>query len=92
MLRNRLQQDPQQRSREIFDARMAALFEQVPALSGFYVRADLSVAELAVFAWPGWSAAPELQEDIAHFLQAMVEERPEVAELLREHTFARSLQ
>jgi hypothetical protein len=92
MLRNRLQQNEHQRARELFDARMAALFEQIPTLSGFYVQADLSVTELSIQTWPGWSASPELREDIARFLQDMVDARPDVAELLRGRTFARSLQ
>jgi hypothetical protein len=92
MLRDRLQQNEHQRAREIFDARMAALFEQIPALSGFHVQADLSVAELSIYAWPGWSASPELREEVARFLQDMADERPGVAELLRGRTFARSLQ
>jgi hypothetical protein len=92
MLRDRLQQNEHQRAREIFEARMAALFEHIPTLSGFYVEADLSVAELSIHTWPGWSASPELGEDIARFLQDMIDERPDVAELLRGRTFARSLQ
>ena len=91
MVRDRLQHNEHQRAREIFDAHMAELFEQIPALSGFYVQVDLSVTEVSVHAWPGWSASPELRDDIARFLQAMVNERPDVAELLRGRTFARSL-
>jgi hypothetical protein len=92
MLRDRLQQNQDQRVREIFESRIAALFEQVPMLSGFYVQADLSVAELTIYTWPGWSASPDLREDVAHFVHEMVDARPDVAELLRGRTFARSLQ
>jgi hypothetical protein len=92
MLRDRLQQNQHQRAREIFAARIAALFEEVPMLSGFYVQADLSVTELTIYTWPGWSASPELREDIARFVRDMVNGRPDVAELLRGRTFARSLQ
>jgi hypothetical protein len=92
MLRDRLQQNQDQRVREIFESRIAALFEQIPMLSGFYVEADLSVAELTVNSWPGWSASPELREDIADFVRDMADERPDVAEMLRGRTFARSLQ
>jgi hypothetical protein len=41
------------------------------------------VSELSIYTWPGWSASPSLSEDIAHFLQEMVEEQPGVSELLR---------
>jgi hypothetical protein len=92
MLRDRLQQNQHQRARQIFNARIAALFEELPMLSGFYVEADLNVSDLSIHTWPGWSATPALREDIARYLQDVVEERPEVAELLRGRTFARSLQ
>ena len=92
MLPDRLQQDERQRARELFEGRMAALFDQLPMLTGFHVRPDLSVAELSISTWPGWTPAPALGEDIAHFLQEMVDDQPVVAELLRGRTFARTLQ
>lgn len=91
MLRNRLQETQHDGAREMFNARMAELFAEIPMLCGFYVQDDLTVAELWVHTWPGWSPSSDLQEDIGHFLEAMVEARPEVAELLRGHTFARWL-
>jgi hypothetical protein len=92
MLRNRLQQDERKRAKELFEDRMAALFDELPMLSGFHVRSDLSVAELSISTWPGWTPAPALSEDIAHFLREMVDDQPVVAELLRGRTFARTLQ
>jgi hypothetical protein len=92
MLPDRLQQDERQRAKELFEGRMAALFDQLPMLSGFHVRNDLSVTELSISTWPGWRPAPALGEDIAHFLQEMVDDQPAVAELLRGRTFARTLQ
>ena len=92
MFGDRLHQDEHRHAREMFETRMAALFEELPMLAGFFVEADLGVAELSLFNWPGWNAPSALREDIARFLRDMVEERPEVAELLRGRTFARSLQ
>jgi hypothetical protein len=92
MLPDKIKQDEHQRARELFEGRIAALFDQVPMLSGFHVRPDLSVAEVSVSTWPGWSPAPALGEDIAHFLQEIVDDQPAVAELLRGRTFARTLQ
>jgi hypothetical protein len=76
---------------EAFEARIATLFEEVPFLSGFYVKPDLSVAELSVFTWQGWSVSPELGEDIGRFLRDLVVDQPELAELIRGRTFARTL-
>jgi hypothetical protein len=92
MLRDRLQPKRHQRAREAFEARIATLFDEVPALSGFYVDPDLSVTELAVNTWEGWTASPELSEDIGRFLRDLVEDQPEIAELVRGRTFARSFQ
>ena len=80
----------QERARELFDERMSALFDQVPVLSGFHVGADLNVSEVAVTV-PGWNASRELAQDLAVYLDSLVDERPEVAELLRGRTFARAI-
>ena len=92
MLRDRLQPKERQHAREAFEASIATLFDEVPALSGFYVRADLNVTELSVCTWEGWRASPELAEDIGRFLRDLVDGEPELAELLRGRTFARSFQ
>jgi hypothetical protein len=92
MFRDRLQQSQHQRARQIFDERMASLFERLPMLSGFCVESDLSVAEVSICTWPGWSPSAELQEEIGRVLEDLVDERPDVAELLRGRTFARSFQ
>ena len=92
MIRDRLEQKQGQRARQIFDERMASLFNRLPMLSGFCVQDDFSVAEVAVDAWPGWSASPELVEEIGRLLQDLVDERPDARELLRGRTFARSFQ
>jgi hypothetical protein len=92
MLPDRLHESQHDGAQKMFNARMAALFAEIPMLCGFFVQDDLSVAELSVHTWPGWSVSSELREDIGRFLQAMVEARPELAELLRGRTFARSLQ
>lgn len=92
MFRDQLDRAQHQRTKEMFEARIAALFDELPMLTGFFVEADLGVVELSIYTWPGWSASSVLREDIARFLLDMVEERPELTELLRGRTFARSLQ
>jgi hypothetical protein len=92
MIRDRLQQDQGHRARQIFDERMASLFHRLPMLSGFCVESDLSIAEVAVDTWPGWNPSAQVIEEIGRLLQDLVDERPDVAELLRGRTFARSFQ
>ena len=92
MIRDRLEHSQGQRARQIFDERMASLFDRLPMLSGFCVQDDLSVAEVAVDTWPGWNASAQLIEEIGRLLQDLVDERPDAVELLRGRTFARSFQ
>jgi hypothetical protein len=92
VIRDRLQQAQGQRARQIFEERMASLFDRLPMLSGFCVERDLSIAEVAIDTWPGWNASKELVEEIGRLLQDLVDETPDAAELLRGRTFARSFQ
>ena len=89
MLRNRLQQDQGERAVRVFE-RIATLFHRLPMLSGFCVESDLSVAEVSLDTWPGWSASEAVREEIGRALADLVDERPDSAELLRGRTFARS--
>lgn len=80
------------RNRQIFDERMATLFERLPMLSGFWVHEDLSTTEVSLDTWPGWDPSAEVAEEIGRELEDLLDERPDAAELLRGRTFARSLQ
>ena len=91
MFRNRLQENQHQRAQQIFEERMAALFQRLPMLAGFCVEGDLSVTEISVDTWPGWSPSEQLHEEIGRILDDLVDERPDTAELLRGRTFARAL-
>ena len=92
MIRDRLQQNEHQRTRRLFDERMASLFERLPMLSGFWVHDDLSTTEAQLHTWPGWDPSAQVAEEIGRELQDFLDERPDAAELLRGRTFARSLQ
>jgi hypothetical protein len=85
--------------------RMAALFRRLPVLSGFSVQdpatlarernlapldADLCIADVTVHPWPGLQATPAVCEEIVQDLVELLEEHPEVRELLRGYTFARA--
>ena len=64
--------------------RVAALFAQLPMLSGF------CVADVSVDPWTGFQATPVLCAEIAQAMRELLEEHPEACELLRGHTFART--
>ena len=85
--------------------RVAALFAQLPMLSGFSVQdratltsdrdmapldGDLCVADVSVDPWTGFEAPPVLCAEIAQAMRELLEEHPEACELLRGHTFART--
>jgi hypothetical protein len=85
--------------------RMPALFRRLPMLSGFSVQdadtlaedrdlvpldADLCIADVSVHAWPGLQATPAVCEEIVSEILELLEEHPEVRELLRGYTFARA--
>ena len=67
------------------------LFQRLPMLSGFWLRPDLSVAELSAFTWPGYTAGQDLYEEVMQSLVELAEERPEAVQLMRGRTFARAL-
>jgi hypothetical protein len=71
--------------------RVHDLFQRLPMLSGFWLRSDLEVAELSVFAWPGYTAGQDLYQEVMQSLVELAEERPEAVQLMRGRTFARAL-
>jgi hypothetical protein len=90
--RDRLPDNRHEQARRVFEDRVAAIFQHLPALSGFYVRPDLTVAELSVHSWPGSDRSVAVAEELGRILGDLVLERPEAAERLRGRTFARSFQ
>lgn len=80
-----------QRAEAAVEEHVHALFSRLPMLSGFSLRQDLEFADVAVQAWPGYSAGPELYLELVQALAELAEERPDAVELLRGRTFARAL-
>ena len=76
----------------LVEARIDGLFQRLPMLSGFLVREDLYVSDVAIHTWPGYTAGADLYEEIADTIAVLLDERPETKELLRARTFARTLQ
>ena len=70
---------------------MEALYRDWPMLSGFAVREDLMLSEVACYPMLHASQTEDLFGAIAAALGELVEERPEAADLLRGRTFVRSL-
>ena len=80
-----------QHTAAIVTRHMEELFRRLPMLSGFWLRPDLELADLSVFSWPGWTAGPDLYEEVMQSLVDLAEERPEAVQLMRGRTFARAV-
>ena len=87
----RLQEQRRSHTEAIVEEHVDSLFRRLPMLSGFSLRHDLELADVAVQTWPGYSAGPELYQELVDMLAELAEKRPEAVELLRGRTFARSL-
>jgi len=72
--------------------RIAALFAELPMLTGFSVEdhAELCIADVSVDAWPGFQAGPAVHDGIVQALADLLREHPESREALRGRTFARA--
>jgi hypothetical protein len=79
-----------QRSQAAVETHIAAIFERMPMLSGFSLRHDLEVTDLAISTWPGYTAGRELYDELMQALVDLAEEHPEAVEMLRGRTFARA--
>jgi len=66
------------------------VFQRYPTLCGFSVREDLSFSNLACYPAIANDEAELLCEELSAALAELAEERPEVAELLRGRTLART--
>ena len=107
-LQDRVQQEEQRLMLEAdLAARVELLFQRCPALCGFSVQersnvsrerafdhldGDLFLADLACHPPLDPDHCAELCDAISHTLLELVDERPEMAELLPGRTFARALQ
>ena len=71
---------------------MCQLFQRLPMLAGFCLQSDFRVAELSVLTWPGYTASPDLYEEVMQSLVDLAEERAEAVESMCGRTFARAVQ
>ena len=81
-----------QRAEAVVQSSITALFHRMPLLVGFHVGDDLTLESIEFDRWPGFTPSDELYADIARALIQAIEERAEALELLRNRTFARTLQ
>jgi hypothetical protein len=63
------------------------LFRRLPMLSGFWLHANLKVADVAT--WTGSTVGPDLYDQVVDSLIQLAEESPEALQLMRGRTFAR---
>ncbi len=63
------------------------LFRRLPMLLGFWLHPDLKVAEV-VFTGTGYTAGPDLCDQVTYSLVQLAEECPEAVQLMRGRTFA----
>jgi hypothetical protein len=87
----RLSEARRQHNEAIVARHVCQLFQRLPMLSGFWLRPDLKVAELSVFTWAGYTAGPDLFDQVTESLVQLVEECPEAVPLMRGRTFARAV-
>ena len=66
------------------------VFQRYPTLCGFSVREDMSFSNLACYPAIAGDAAELLCEELSAALAELLDERPEIAELLRGRTLART--
>jgi hypothetical protein len=65
------------------------LFRRLPMLSGFWLHANLKVADVAT--WTGSASGPDLYDQVVDSLIQLAEESPEAVQLMRGRTFARAV-
>ena len=80
-----------QQTESILARHVHALFQRLPMLSGFWLAPSLELAELSIFSWPGYTAGPDLYDEVRQALLELAEERPEAVQLMRGRTFARAV-
>ena len=77
---------------QILQASVHGLFDRMPLLVGFHVGEDLSLEVIEFDRCPGFTPSAELYEEIAEALAEAIDEQAEALELVRNRTFARTLQ
>jgi hypothetical protein len=81
-----------QRTEAVVARHVHELFKRLPMLSGFWLGADLKVTELSVFYWPGYTAGPDLHDQVTKSLVQLAEDCPEAAQVMGGRTFASAVQ
>ncbi|MGZ9006116.1 MAG: hypothetical protein ACXW20_20270 [Burkholderiales bacterium] len=80
-----------QRTDAIVARHVRELFQRLPMLCGFWLRPDLEVAGLSVFTWTGYTASPDLYQEVKQSLVDLTDGHPEAMQLMRGGTFARAV-
>jgi hypothetical protein len=80
-----------QRIEALLTRHLCDLFIRLPTLSGFHLRDDFMIADLAVLSWPSISPARGMDEVVMQSLVELAECHPEAVVLMRGRTFVRCL-
>ena len=87
---NRLQDARRERAAAMVEERVGRMFRRMPMLAGFSLEHDLELADVAVYTWPGHTPGLDFFAEVAEALAELIEESPELREIVRGRTFARS--
>ena len=87
----RLSEARRQHTEAIVARRLSELFQRLPMLAGFCLRADFELVEVSVFTWPGCTAGRELYNEVMRSLLELAAERPDAVQLMPARTFARAV-
>ena len=105
-LHDRTQNPPAQGLAAGLAERVAAIFEECPALRGFSVQklsaiakeravaplgGELCLADVSLESWPGVGAQLDLYAEVVGALLELIDEQPEACDFLSGRTFARTL-
>jgi hypothetical protein len=81
-----------ERMESLVTTHLCELFNRLPALSGFRLRDDFTLADLSVFTWPGIKPRRGIDGVVMQSLVELAECHPEAVVHMRGRTFVRCLQ
>jgi hypothetical protein len=87
----RVNEESRQQAEAVVAKHLRQLFKRLPMLSGFWLRADLEVAEVTLVIGPECRGGRALCDEVTQSLVQLAEELPEALQLMRGRTFARAL-
>jgi hypothetical protein len=87
----RVDNPERERMEALVTRHLCALFKRLPALSGFRLQDDLTVADVTVFSWPSITPLQRIEEIVMRSLVELAENNPEAVVQMRGRAFVRCL-